>query len=283
MKARPPSRTARNVAVWRALHLLRDPEPKVFRDTFARALAGFDSDEEMFEWVAGDPRASNRDTPFSFALRHRYAEDQLSAAIGRGVDQYVILGAGLDSFAQRNPATVAAIRVFEVDHPGSQQWKRDRIDALGLPVPEGLHYVPVDFEHQILTEELARAGLDPSRPTFFSCLGVTQYLTPEANADLLGQVARLTVQSTLVLEFIAPPATLAPDDAAVVKSISDGTAAMGEPWLSYFSFDDMEAALGQAGFGSVERFEASEALARYSTGHAPHIPGYFRMITAMAD
>src|ERR1700760_2762545 len=103
MEERPPSQTARNVAVWRALHLARDPEPKIFEDAFARGLAGFDTDEDMLSWVASNPRASNRNTPFSFALRHRYTEDRLRMAISKGANQYVILGAGLDSFAFRHP------------------------------------------------------------------------------------------------------------------------------------------------------------------------------------
>src|SRR5690242_16948938 len=110
--ARPPSQTARNVAVWRALHLLRDPEPKLLRDVFARGLAGFDSDAEMLAWVDSNPRAANRNTPLSFALRHRHAEDRLRLAIAQGTSQYVILGAGLDSFAYRHPDIAASIDVF---------------------------------------------------------------------------------------------------------------------------------------------------------------------------
>lgn len=283
MRERPPSRTARNVAVWRALHLLRDPEPKIFRDTFARALAGFDSDEEMFRWVADNPRAANRNTPFSFALRHRYTEDRLRSAIAGGASQYVILGAGLDSFALRHPEIVEQVDVYEVDHPASQRWKRNRIEQLGLTVPNRLIYVPIDFERTTLTEGLIEAGLDSLRPTFFSCLGVTQYLTPEANLNLFGQVARLTVRNMLVLEFIAPPTTLSDEDAAVIKSIAEGTATVGEPWLSFFGFDDMERALRQCGFQYFERFGAAEACSQYMLAQPPHLPAYFRMITATAD
>lgn len=233
MEERPPSQTARNVAVWRALHLAHDPEPKIFEDTFARGLAGFDTDDDMFRWAAGNPRAANRNTPFSFALRHRYTEDRLRLAISRGTNQYVILGAGLDSFAFRHPEIVSKIDVYEIDHPASQRWKRNRVAYLGLTVPDRLHYVPIDFEHQTLTEGLTEAGLDPSRPTFFSCLGVTQYLTLKANLDLFDQVGRLSVYNTITLEFIAPPETLAPEDAAAIKGIAQGTAAVGEPWLSF--------------------------------------------------
>jgi methyltransferase (TIGR00027 family) len=281
MEERPPSQTARNVAVWRALHLVRDPEPKIFEDTFARGLAGFDTDEDMLSWVASNPRAANRNTPFSFALRHRYTEDRLRMAMSRGANQYVILGAGLDSFAFRHPETVDGIDVYEIDHPTSQRWKRNRIAQLGLIVPNRLHYVPIDFERQTLTEGLMGAGLNPSRPTFFSCLGVTQYLTPKANLDLLDQVGRLSIDNTITLEFIAPPEALSPEDAAVIRGIAEGTAAVGEPWLSFFGFDEMEAVLRQCGFGNIERFGAAEAASEYALAQPPpHIPGYFRMITA---
>lgn len=284
MDQRPPSQTARNVAVWRALHLINDADPKIFADMFARGLAGFDSDDDMLTWVAGNPRASNRNTPFSFALRHRYTEDQLRQALKRGVKQYVILGAGLDSFALRHPEVVNMIDVYEIDHPASQQWKRDRIAQLGLTVPDRLHYVPIDFEKQTLTEGLIEAGLNRSRPTFFACLGVTQYLTPEANRHLLRQVGRMTDNSSLTIEFIAPPEELSDDDAAVVRAIADGTKAVGEPWFSYFSFDEMEALLRRFGFTTIERFGATDAATKYRLGEPPrHIPGYFRMITASTE
>ncbi len=283
MPERPPSQTARNVAVWRALHLLRDPEPKIFRDTFARGLAGFDTDEDMLGWVSDNPRAANRNTPFSFALRHRYTEDRLHSAIEEGTSQYVILGAGLDSFALRHPEIVRDIDVYEVDHPASQRWKRNRIEQLRLTVPGRLTYVPIDFERKTLTEGLIEAGLDTSRATFFSCLGVTQYLMPEANLDLFCQVGRLSVKNALAIEFIAPPETLPPEDGAVIKRIAEGTAAVGEPWLSFFSFDDMEAALVRCGFQDIERFGAREAAARYELSQSWHIPGYFRMVTAAAS
>jgi methyltransferase (TIGR00027 family) len=283
MEERPSSQTARNVAVWRALHLLRDPEPKIFEDVFARGLAGYDSDSAMLSWVEKNPRASDRNTPFSFALRHRYTEDQLRRAIAMGVDQYVILGAGLDSFAYRHPDLVGKVDVFEVDHPASQQWKRNRVARLGLPVPDRLHYVPVDFERQTLTDELIKAGLERLRPAFFSCLGVTQYLTPKANLDLFAQVGRLTITNTLAVEFIAPPEMLASEDGAIVNAIAEGTAAMGEPWLSYFSFDEMEAVLRGCGFTTLERFGAVEAVTRYALRRSTPIPGYFRMITATSS
>lgn len=176
---------------------------------------------------------------------------------------------------------VNEIDVYEVDHPASQRWKRNRVAHLGLIVPDRLHYVPIDFERQTLTRGLMEARLDPSRRTFFSCLGVTQYLTPEANLDLLDQVSQLSVENTITLEFIAPPETLFPEDAAVIRGVAEGTAAVGEPWLSFFSFDDMEAVLRQYGFGSIERFGAAEATTEYGLAQPPrHVPGYFRMITA---
>jgi methyltransferase (TIGR00027 family) len=251
----------------RAAHYLLDAEPKILADGFARALAGFSSDEEFLSAFESVPNAHIPGLNLFFALRHRFAEDELAKAVTRGTTQYVILGAGLDSFAYRRPDLVRSLDVYEVDHPASQAWKRERVAALGIPVPPKLHYAPIDFERTSLTEGLVTAGLKRHEPTFFTWLGVTQYLTRETILRTLREVAALsTVESTLVLEFLAPPRTVNGEDAALFNASAEAVARLGEPWLSFFTPDDMSDALTQAGFRSVEHFGSAEALDRYLRG-----------------
>jgi methyltransferase (TIGR00027 family) len=269
MTEKGPSKTAIRTAMRRAAHYLLDAEPKILADGFARALAGFSSDEEFLSAFESVPNAHIPGLNLFFALRHRFAEDELAKAVKQGTTQYVILGAGLDSFAYRRPNLVRSLDVYEVDHPASQAWKRERVAALGIPVPPTLHYAPVDFERTSLTEGLVTAGLKRHEAAFFTWLGVTQYLTRDAVLRTLREVAALsTVESTLFMEFIAPPRTLNDEDAAFVNSQAEAVAKLGEPWLSFFTPDDMSDALTQAGFRSVEHFGPAEAFDGYLRGRS---------------
>src|SRR5580658_6201521 len=171
MEERGPSRTAITTATMRAAHYLLDAEPRILDDRFARAFAGFSSDEELSKTLNALVYPDVRRMRTLFALRNRYAEDELLRAIERGASQYVILGAGLDSFAYRRPDLLQTLDVYEVDHPASQAWKRERIEELGIKVPARLHYVPVDFERETLTEGLAAAEVNLGAVTFFSWPG----------------------------------------------------------------------------------------------------------------
>lgn len=283
MQARGPSRTARNTAIWRAVHNILDEEPKILSDPFARDLAGYSSDEALLTAHNAHPLAHIPWLRTQFALRNRYAEDELLKAVKRDIEQYVILGAGLDSFAYRHPELMQSLDVYEVDHPASQEWKRQQIAKLGLAVPSRLHYAPVDFEHQTLTQGLHTAGLNRQKPVFFSWLGVTQYLSRDAVLRTLREVAALSAKgSTLVMEFIAPASSLSEDDAALVRALAEGTARVGEPWLSYFTSAEMDDALRQSGFHTTTHFGSDEACSRYLKGRTDgsRLPGYFRMTQA---
>jgi methyltransferase (TIGR00027 family) len=172
MEERNPSRTAIVTAMLRGAHHILDDEPKILGDAFARAFAGFASDKEMLANLDAMAFPDFRPMRTLFALRNRYSEDELATAIGRGTSQYVILGAGLDSFAYRRPDLLRTLDVYEVDHPASQAWKRARIETLGIEVPARLHYVPVDFEQETLTGGLTAGGINLDAATFFSWLGV---------------------------------------------------------------------------------------------------------------
>ncbi len=200
-----PSRTALSVALRRAAHQIHD-SPVVFNDPLAVAILGATYAEEL-------RRTPLRpDRPFSIALRaflvarSRYAEDNLRRAVESGVDQYVLLGAGLDTFAYRNP--YAQLRVFEVDHPATQQWKRELLQRNHIAIPESVTYTPVDFERQSLSVQLGDAGFNHGAPAFFAWLGVVPYLTLEAFRATLSFIAAQPSGSGLTLDYGQPRAVL---------------------------------------------------------------------------
>ena len=197
-----PDSTAARVALWRALHVEVDPPPHVLEDEIGLKLlapeTGWRSRGDM------DPQFTR---PFraSIVARARFIEDLVVEQAGRGFDQYVILGAGLDSFAQRRPDIASRLRVFEIDQPGPQAWKRRRLVELGLGVPDWLRFVPVDFEGgESWRQRLVTAGFDESKPAVVVSTGVSMYLTKEANAATLRQVAALALGSTLAMTFLLP-------------------------------------------------------------------------------
>jgi methyltransferase (TIGR00027 family) len=283
MEQRAPSRTAIGTAMHRAAHLLLDEDPKILVDPFARAFAGYASDADMLQAIASEEMIEFPRMRAVFTLRSRYTEDELARAIIRGIDQYIILGAGLDSFAYRRPDLVEALDVFEVDHPASQAWKRARIAELGIAAPTHLHHVSIDFERQTLGEGLAESIVDLGKPVFLSLLGVTQYLTPDATLRMLRDVAATTASgSELVFQFVVPPATLAGDEAALVTAFAERNGSRGEPWLSYFEPAEIERHLLAAGFSGVVHFGPEEATQRYLRGRGDGLcmPAYFHMIKA---
>jgi methyltransferase (TIGR00027 family) len=283
MEMRRPSQTMIWTAIWRAVHRLRDDDPKILDDPFAGFLAGFDSDEAVLAAhdASDGARIPGLRTPF--VVRNRYAEDELAEAIKKGIDQYVILGAGLDSFAYRRPDLMRSLVVYELDHPASQEWKQQRLTTLGLATPPGLRHVPVDFQTQALPAELKREGFRPDAPAFFSWLGTTQYLTREAVLDTISEITALAArESEIVVQFIAPPSTIPEGDAAIANVLGEGSARAGEPWLSYFTPTDMEKIFRQAGCKGLEHFGAAEATSRYLQGRTDgsRVATYFGMVKA---
>ena len=189
LETRKPSQTMVRTALWRAVHKLRDQDPKILDDPFAGLLAGFDTDQAVLEaHDASDvarSRVSERLLWFGIGMPRTSLQRQLRGALG----MYVILGAGLDLFAYRRPDLMQSLLVYEVDHPASQAWKRQRLTQLDLATPPGLNHVAVDFEIQTLSSELKRAGFRPNVPAFFSWLGTTQYLTREAVRSTIDEIA----------------------------------------------------------------------------------------------
>jgi methyltransferase (TIGR00027 family) len=245
-----PSQTALTAAAARAAHLIVDSAPVIFADTLASSLLGEQADE-----LIGYHRAHGTHLVLSTAraqatCRSRYTEDRLARAAGRGITQYVILGAGLDSFAYR-PGLAARVRVFEVDHPATQEWKRGRLSSAGVPVPDGVAFAGVNFESGSLARGLGQAGFDPSQPALVSWLGVTMYLTGEAISRTLTEISGFAAGTELITDYMLPAGLRDETGTAYAELVMPVAAERGEPWLSFFAPDDMAALLERHGFGMV--------------------------------
>jgi methyltransferase (TIGR00027 family) len=256
-----PDSTAVRVALWRALHVLVDPPPHVLEDEVGLELAapddGWRSRPDM------DPDGT-RLFRASIVARARFIEDLVVEHTGRSLGQYVILGAGLDTFAQRRPEMAARLRVFEVDQPGHQAWKRQRLVELGFGIPDWLRLVPVDFEAgESWRERLAAAGFDAGKPAVVASTGVSMYLTREANVAALRQVAGLAAGSTLATTFILPLELTDPDVRPGLELAVKGARASGTPFISFFTPEDMLALAREAGFREVRHVSAATLAQRY--------------------
>ncbi|MEU1788723.1 class I SAM-dependent methyltransferase [Streptomyces sparsogenes] len=266
MQPRSPSRTARRVAALRAAHQTLD-HGRLFRDPLAVRLLDADAEELLGEPDGGPTASERRAFRLFIAARSRFAEDRLAAAVARGVRQLVVLGAGLDTFAYRNPHEAAGLAVFEVDHPATQQWKRERLSRAGIPLPPSLTFAPVDFERESLGDGLAAAGFDPARPAFFSWLGVVPYLTRDAVFGTLGYIAGLPGGAEAVFDYSEPPSAMTPRARAAHRARAARVAAVGEPFLSYFAPEELAADLRRTGFAALEDLDAVRLLARYADEH----------------
>jgi methyltransferase (TIGR00027 family) len=184
-------------------------------------------------------------------LRSRYVEDELDQAIKRGVSQYVILGAGLDSFAYRKSDLVDVPRVFEVDYPGTQSWKRTRLQQIGVELPPNLTFVPLDFEKQSFIKALRMNGYRPEEPALFSWLGVTPYLSSEAIFNVLRTVASLETETEIIFDYFVPAASLDEENRQLQAALMASTAALGEPILSLFEPASLAAQVRELGFANV--------------------------------
>lgn len=258
-----PDNTAIRTALWRALHLDVDPLPHVFEDRVGLKIAAPD------EGWRSRPDMSEFTRPFraSILARARFVEDLVLEQVGRGVGQYVILGAGLDTFAQRRPELASRVRVFEIDQPGPQAWKRQRLVDLGLGIPPFLQLVPVDFEAgDDWWERLAASGFDPARPAVVASTGVSMYLTQEAIEATLRQIATLAPGSTLAMSFMLPIELLDPEVRMGVERAAEGARAAGTPFLSFFTPAEMLALARKAGFKEAQHVSAAALAERYFAG-----------------
>jgi methyltransferase (TIGR00027 family) len=250
------SKTALGVAIRRAAHQVME-EPRILDDPIAVRLVGNGFPRQMERAM----HSVGRDFRAFMAVRSRYVEDQLAEAVGNGVTQYVILGAGLDTFAWRN--FFHGLRVFEVDFPATQEWKRTMLAAAGLGVPENLTFVPLDFEHHTLAEGLAEAGVDAALPAFFGWLGVIPYLTHKAFRTTLDTIGGLPAGSGVGFDYALPPETLGPEGRIAFDRLADRVSAAGEPFQLFFTPEALETELREAGFTRVEQLDYGHINERY--------------------
>ncbi|MER7877912.1 class I SAM-dependent methyltransferase [Streptomyces solisilvae] len=261
-----PDSTAVRVALWRAMHVQVDPPPHVLQDEIGLRLAAPDDD-----WRGRPDMDPDTTRGFRAAVvaRARFIEDLVAEQADRGVTQYVILGAGMDTFAQRRPEIASRLRIFEVDQPGPQAWKRHRLVELGYGIPEWLHLVPVDFEaSESWLERLTAAGFDPTQPAVIVSTGVTMYLTEDATAATLRQIAGLAPGSTLAMTFLLPAELLDDADRPGLRKSKEGAQAAGTPFISFYAPQDMLALAREAGFKDVRHVSGASHAERYFAGRA---------------
>ncbi|MGO8933385.1 MAG: class I SAM-dependent methyltransferase [Terracidiphilus sp.] len=271
------SKTALRVALRRAVHQVLD-QPCVLTDPIAIPLLGrefrYDRAREMHA-VARAFRAF-------MAVRSRYAEDRLAASVAGGVEQYVILGAGLDTFAYRNP--FPQLRVFEVDFPATQEWKHSLLAAASMVPPENLTFVPLDFEHKTLAAGLAGAGFDATRPAFFGWLGVVPYLTLQAFRATLETIAALPAGTAVSFDYGISPHAMSILHRMAFHALANRVARAGEPFRLLFTPEELDAEFVRAGFRRFEQLGAGELNGVYFAHRADGLklptPGLGRLATA---
>jgi len=254
METGQPSRTAYSAARYRAAHQLLEGG-SIFKDPVAVRILG--APEE--ELLADAPRRAMR---AFIAARHRFADDALAAAVGRGVRQVVVLGAGLDTIAYRNGFD--GVRVIEVDHPATQEWKRQRLVSTGIEIPPSVSYTGVDFETESLSDRLKLEG-----PAFFVWLGVVPYLTRPGFAATISYISAIP-GSEVVFDYAQSPERMPPERRAALEARAARVARIGEPWLTFFEPDEIDAELRGLGFTEIEDLGPAQLAARFF--NRPDVP-----------
>jgi len=253
--------TAVRVALWRALHVHVDPPPHVLEDEIGLRLAAPEED-----WRSRPDMDPTFTKVFraSIVARARFIEDMVVEHSGSGVSQYVILGAGLDTFAQRRPDVASHMRIFEVDQPGHQAWKQKRLIDLGYGVPEWLKFVPVDFESgESWWDKLESSGFDKRQPAIVTSVGVSMYLTKEAISSMLSRTATLEQRSVFVMTFLVPLELAEPDVRPGLEAAARGAKASGTPFISFFTPAEMLTLARASGFKEARHVSAADLTELY--------------------
>lgn len=265
LETEAPENTAERTALWRALHIEADPKPHVIEDVIGLKLLapslGWRERPDM------DPQGT-RIFRASIVARARFIDDLVAEQAGHGVGQYVILGAGLDSFAQRHADIASRLTMFEVDLPGPQAWKRRRLVETGYGIPGWLKFVPVNFEAQSWWDRLAESGFDPRKPAIVTSTGVSLYLTQDAIADMLRKIATLAPGSTFAMTFILPLEMSDPEERVVYEMAMRGAKANGTPFLSMFTPEQMLTLARGAGLKNARVVSGGDLAARYFANRA---------------
>lgn len=261
MQAQEPSRTALAAAFHRATHQVLE-QGGIFTDPLALRILGVDAETIVRE---DERHPSRRRMRIFIAVRTRFAEDALAAAVERGVRQLVLLGAGLDTYAYRG-ACRDRLRIFEVDHPATQAWKRQRLADAAIPLPPSLTFAPIDFERQTLAKGLEAAGFDPAEQTFFTWLGVVPYLSEAAVFATLAAIAALPGGAQVVFDYGNPAGEGRDAYAADREDLARRVESGGEPLESHFETGELHARLAALGFGSIEDLGPAAMRRRFLPG-----------------
>jgi methyltransferase (TIGR00027 family) len=263
-----PDNTAVRVALWRAMHIQIDPLPHIIEDEIGFKLIA--PGDEWRQRPDMSPDFTKR-LRASVVARARFIEDLVIEQSAHGIHQYVILGAGLDTFAQRRPKIASQLQVFEIDQPDTQTWKQQRLIELGFGVPEWLHFVSVDFEVSSWWEQLLNAGFDTSKPAVVACTGVSLYLTKEAVLATLRQMATLAAGSKLAMAFYLPMDLLDEEDKFLQQIAEKGAQAVGTPFISFFTPNEILALARETGFKNIETISTSDLANRYFAGRTDNL------------
>ncbi|RKD24719.1 methyltransferase [Ammoniphilus oxalaticus] len=256
-----PDHTAVRVALWRAMHLQVDSPPYVFEDNIGLELIA--PKEDWRQRPDMDPVGTSGFRA-SIVARARFVEDIVLERLAQGITQYVILGAGLDTFAQRRPELSSKLKIFEVDAPSTQAWKKQRLMELGFGVPDSLHFAPVDFEKGASWwEQLTSVGFDTNKPAVLAATGVTQYLTHDAIVSMLRRTAQLAPGSTLAMTFLLPLEQTDSEIRSEVEEAKQGARASGTPFISFFTPSEMTALARELRFRDVCHVSAADLNERY--------------------
>ena len=272
MNSQEASRTALATSYLRAAHQLLDAAPKIIDDPIAVRLLDEVAGRKICEFAERYRNSETEALRSHVVLRSQFAEDRLADAVQRGVSQYVILGAGFDTFAFRQPAWAKSLKIFEIDHPSTQSVKRSFITKAGLDVAANVLFAQIDFERESLLEGLCRHHVSLEEPTFFSWLGVTMYLKEAAIDSALRSMSAYPSGSEVVLTFKQPPTRTAGPTAEAARKLAEKVASVGEPFVSFFEPKAIEAKLTSAGFSRVEFLDLQTADARYFASRPADFP-----------
>lgn len=261
-----PDNTAVRTALWRALHLQVDAEPYVFEDEIGLKLAAPKSG-----WQERPDMKYTQRLRASVVARARFVEDLVIEQSKKGVSQYVILGAGLDTFAQRRPDITSSLQIFEIDQPETLSWKQKRLADLDYKIPPNLHFLPVDFESSSWWDALQSSGFDIHKPAVVSCTGVTLYLTRTAIVDTLTSIASLAEGSTLVMSFYLPKELLETEDQPMQEMAEKGALELGTPMVSFFTPDEVLSLARETGFIEVKAVTSKDVRKLYFNGRTDRL------------
>lgn len=266
MKTRQPDNTALRTALWRALHVLIDEKPYVIDDKI-----GYDLIKPEAEWQERPDMKYTKRLRASIVARARFVEDVAKTEIENGIKQYVVLGAGLDSFAQRNAEISSQVDIYEIDQSDTLIWKEEKLIENAYKIPDNLHFVPVDFETTSWWTGLLKKGFDTNKKAVVSCTGVTLYLTKKAITDTLKKMTLLASGSTIAIAFYLPLEQLDEEDKPMQEIAMKGAAASGTPFVSFFSVEDIVKLAGEIGLKEIQTVSTKDMIEKYFKGRTDNL------------